>query len=97
VTLDGKPFAAGTVVFAGPANSTAAAIEPDGSYQASNVPLGPVRVLVAGAPQAGPTPTPAAQHKLAGPPARYRSLTTSGLELTVTKGETVFDIPMTAR
>jgi hypothetical protein len=97
VTLDGRPFTAGTVVFLSPSGSTVAEIQSDGSYRATNVPLGPVRVLLApGGPSAaapdgrGPAPQQA-------PPPRYRSADTSGLTLTVSGGDNPYDIAMTAR
>jgi hypothetical protein len=98
VTLDGKPFAGGTVVFAGPTDAATAEILPDGSYRASNVPLGPVRVVIV---TSGPSSTksqsgrgPAVQPAA---PARYRDAKTSGLSLTVAEGDQVFDVPMKTR
>jgi hypothetical protein len=93
VTLDGRPFTAGNVVFVGSAGSTVAEIQSDGSYRATNVPLGPVRVLLAasapsGTARAGNGPKPA--------PSRYRSADTSGLTLTVSSGANPYDIAMTA-
>jgi hypothetical protein len=96
VTLDGRPLTSGIVVFVGSAGSTVAEIQSDGSYRATNVPLGPVRVLLApsgpsGTPRAGsgPKPQPA--------PSRYHSADTSGLTLTVSSGDNPYDIVMTAR
>jgi len=97
VTLDGKPFTAGTVVFVGPAGSTAAEVKPDGSYRAGNVPLGTVRVTIvttgpSAAPKGGYGPAPQVP-----PPPRYRSADTSGLKLDVSTGDNSFDIAMTSR
>jgi hypothetical protein len=97
VTLDGRPFAAGAVVFVGPSGSTAAEIKPDGSYRADNVPLGVVRVAIV---NTGPTSTPRGGY---GPapqiptPPRYRSADTSGLKLDVSTGGNPFDVAMTSR
>jgi hypothetical protein len=95
VTLDGRPFSAGTVVFVGSTGSTVAEIRSDGSYRATNVPLGPVRVLLGTSGPAGPggpgrNPLPQA-------PPRYRSANSSGLTLTVSEGNNPYDIAMTTR
>ena len=96
VTLDGRPVTTGTVVFVGSAGSTVAEIQSDGSYRATNVPVGPVRVLLASSGSPGPArpgqaPVPQA------PPPRYRSADTSGLSLTVSEGNNPYDIAMTVR
>jgi hypothetical protein len=100
VTLDGRPFTAGNVVFVGSAGSTIAEIQSDGTYRATNVPLGQVRVLLApsapasvpsGNARAGSSPKPQPA------PNRYRSAVTSGLSLTVSSGDNPYDIAMTAR
>jgi hypothetical protein len=97
VTLDGRPVTAGTVVFIGASESTAAEIRSDGSYHAQNVPLGPVRVSIVTtgpsvAAKGGQGPPPQTP-----PPPRYCNAATSGLELTVSTGSHTFDIPMTTR
>jgi hypothetical protein len=93
VTLDGRPFTAGTVVFVGPTGSTVAEIQSDGSYRATNVPLGQVRVLLAPSGPAGA----ARDGRSPAPPSRYRSADTSGLTLTVSPGDNPYDIVLTAR
>jgi hypothetical protein len=105
VTLDGRPFTAGTVVFVGSGGSTVAEIQSDGSYRATNVPLGQVRVLLApsgpsgtvrasGGTKTQPVQTQPAPTQPA--PTRYRSADTSGLTLNVSSGANPYDITMTA-
>jgi hypothetical protein len=101
VTLDGKPFTNGAVMLIGTNGSTGAEIQSDGSYRATNVPLGRVRVQIVptgSAPQAatgsasrGQPPQPPQT------PTRYRSVDTSGLELYVLEGSNPYDVAMTTR
>jgi hypothetical protein len=95
VTLDGQPFTAGSVVFVGSAGSTVAEIQSDGSYHATNVPLGAVRVLLA---PSGPSGARAGRGAAPRPaPPRYQSANTSGLTLTVSSGDNPYDIVLSAR
>lgn len=101
VTLDGKPFTNGAVVLIGTNGSTGADIQSDGSYRATNVPLGRVRVMIAPTGAAPPAATgPAGRSQPPQPPqapTRYRSVDTSKLELYALEGSNPYDIAMTTR
>jgi hypothetical protein len=102
VTLDGKPFTTGSVVLVGMNGSTGADIKSDGSYHATNVPLGRVRVLVATTGSAPSWATTGSTGRSQPPqtpqtPTKYRSVDTSGLELYVFEGSNPFDIAMSSR
>jgi hypothetical protein len=100
------PLPSGTVTFHGPNSQTAIAlINSDGSYTATKVPLGPVKVAVT-----TPPPVSAAKVKLAQQvkkgqlispgakpvsiPKQYGDPERSGLELTVTTGSQPFNIDL---
>ena len=109
VTFKDEVLPAGTVAFYGPDNQVAnAALLPDGTYQATEVPLGEVKVAVT----TPPPPDPKAaerlknnpmvkergitikQEKVVSVPRKYNLPGTSGLGLTVTQGSQTFDITL---
>jgi hypothetical protein len=111
VTYKGEPVPAGMVAFFGPGDQVASApLRPDGTYEASGVPLGEVKVTVT-----TPPPGPSAEQLAKNPmvqernkdgnvirpaektvtvPAKYSRPGTSGLGLTVTEGSQPYDIPL---
>jgi hypothetical protein len=109
VTYRGEPVPSGTVAFFGPGDQVASApLRPDGSYAASGVPRGLVKVTVT-TPPPGPSPeqlanNPMVQERRRGRnvapvvektvsiPTKYSLPGTSGLSLTVTEGSQPFDI-----
>ncbi len=109
VTFKGEAVPSGTVAFYGPGDQVAnAALQPDGSYEVTEVPLGEVKVSVT----TPPPPDPKAaeklknnpyvkmrnitvkQEKVVSVPRKYNLPGTSGLGLTVTQGSKQFDIPL---
>jgi hypothetical protein len=109
VTLNGKPVTEGQVSFIfADGMVVTAMIQADGSYMAPEVPVGPARVAVYGPAVAqaeaeiikvkgkeggkARTPPKAAKGDI---PDRYSNPDTSGLSVTVTKGETKYEIPLT--
>jgi hypothetical protein len=107
VSYKGEPVSAGTVAFFGPGDKVAsAALQPDGFYEASAVPVGLVKVSVT-TPVPGPTKEQAANNpmmkrrgfvpsdeKIVSIPPKYNLPGTSGLSLTVTEGSHPFDIEL---
>lgn len=108
VRYQGSPLPAGTVTFYGSDNQIAHAfIRDDGSYTATDVPLGAVKVAVT-------TPLPpfnfkrgkrplqqlkqaqrvSQDEKTGSLPSKYRDPETSGLKLTVTSGSQPFEIEL---
>jgi hypothetical protein len=106
VTLRGAPVTTGLVTFHGPDNQVASApIEPDGSYKATNVPLGAVKVTVRPRPPAASGMEKRLQQMKRGSapapdtggvplPQEYADPEKSGLGLTVTAKGQSFDIDM---
>lgn len=99
VTLGGKPLDQGAILFqnATSGNAILSPLHPDGMYQVKTSKaegLAPGEYQVAFQPQAGfagkaPLVTPPDRQKKSEPsavPARYRSVTTSGLKVTVKQG-----------
>jgi len=108
VTLDGKPLAAGLVVFEGSGRSYGGTIGPDGRYELRH--LGKPEVLPGtyGVAVLPPEPRVVADPKttnleLAEPvdqgryPERFRLPATSGITRTVAAGESTIDIDLTSR
>jgi hypothetical protein len=107
VSYKGEPVPAGTVAFFGPGDKVAsAALQADGYYQASGVPVGLVKVSVT-TPLPGPTKEQAANNpmmrrrnfvpsdeKIVSIPPKYNLPGTSGLSLTVTESLHPFDIEL---
>jgi hypothetical protein len=110
VNYQGKALPAGTVKFYGPNDQVASAlIGDDGSYEATNVPLGPVKIAVS-----TPLPPPPEIVKAAKEgkrrfgvgnvisvdsnavsiPAKYNDPAKSGLSLTVTAGSQPYTIDL---
>jgi hypothetical protein len=106
VSYQGTPLPAGNVIFYGPDNQVAnAPIKADGTYKATDVPLGAVKVAVT-------TPAPTSQRMdkaltkmkkghgasaeapTVSLPVKYRDPAQSGLALTVTGGSQPFDIEL---
>jgi hypothetical protein len=109
VSYKGETVPSGTVAFYGKGDAVSSApIGPDGTYQATEVPLGEVRVTVS----TPPPPDPHAaeklkknplvvqknivikQEKVVPVPRKYNLPGTSGLSLTVTGGSQPFDISL---
>lgn len=109
VTFKDEAVPSGTVAFYGPGDQVAnAALLPDGTYEATGVPLGEVKVAVT----TPPPPDPKAgerlknnpmikergitikQEKVVSVPRKYNLPGTSGISLTVTQGSKQFDIPL---
>jgi hypothetical protein len=109
VMIDGKPANNGTVIFSGADNHSAgAAIGPDGSYVAENVPVGPVKIVIhqmmmKGGGPTRPGPLPGLEEPVAvvtNPvriPPKYQSVETSDLTFTVTSGANEFDIALSSK
>jgi hypothetical protein len=110
VTYKGKPLPAGKVSFWGPNDQIASAlIAEDGSYEATDVPLGLVKIAVSTPPPPPPEIEKAAREGkrrfgkgklLTAPintiviPEKYSSPAKSGLSLTVTEGSQPFSIEL---
>jgi hypothetical protein len=98
-TVDGKPAIGATVMLsAGENRMTQAPVHDDGTYEASDVPVGPVKIFI----RPGPARTGMANiAQSSGPPARiparYTKLDTSGLSLDVKGGSNDFNIEMTSK
>lgn len=109
VTFKGEAVPSGTIAFYGPGDQVAnAALLPDGTYEATEVPLGEVKVAVT----TPPPPDPKAaerlknnpmvkergitikQEKVVSVPRKYNLPGTSGISLTVTQGSQTFDITL---
>ena len=109
VTFKGEAVPSGTVVFYGPGDQVvSAALLPDGTYEATEVPLGEVKVALT----TPPPPDPKAaeklknnpmvqmkridikQEKVVSVPRKYNLPGTSGINLTVTQGSQQFDITL---
>ncbi|HTU18925.1 MAG TPA: hypothetical protein VMG10_12770 [Gemmataceae bacterium] len=111
VSVDGRPANGGIVIFSGAeGRSSPGTIHEDGTYQADDVPVGPVKVAIMpdmrmgsdGSPARPPLPgTPAAAPSSAAVPVliprKYTKVDTSGLTLTVQGGKNSFDIVMTSK
>ncbi|HLJ97017.1 MAG TPA: hypothetical protein VKU02_27885 [Gemmataceae bacterium] len=110
VSYQGKPVPTGTVKFYGPDNQVASAsIGEDGSYEATNVPLGSVKVAVSTPPPPPPDVVKAAKegkrrfgkgnvlsaptHTVSIPP-KYSDPAKSGLGLTVIEGSQPYVIDL---
>jgi hypothetical protein len=106
VRYKGEAVAVGNVTFYGSDNQLSTAlINADGSYTATKVPLGPVKVAVTTPPKnpaalanraqkrkQGQVKPPAAKRVFV--PSKYSRPDKSGLELTVTSGTQTFDIDL---
>jgi hypothetical protein len=117
VSVDGRPVTGGIVFFLGAEvgegqkNSSPGPIHEDGTYEARDVPVGPVKVMVMpdimtmgkgrarGRPlKPGMPAADSASSPASGPiPPKYTKFDTSGLTLTVHEGRTQFDIVMTSK
>jgi hypothetical protein len=110
VTYRGEPLSAGKVSFYGPNDQVASTlINEDGSYEATNVPFGPVKIAVSTPLPPPPEIEKAAregkrrfgkgnliqtpQHTVSIPP-KYNDPAKSGLSLAVTDGTQVFNIEL---
>lgn len=110
VTYKGAPLTAGKVTFYGPKNQTAtAAINEDGRYEATDVPLGLVKVAVETPPPPPPEAVKAAKQgkrrfgvgnpitlpeNTVSIPKKYNNPEISGYSLTVKEGSQPFDIDL---
>ncbi len=105
VHLNGAPVPAGTVTFHGEGNRSASTfLEADGTYTATGVPLGAVKVTVTTPAQMSDKAKKAlekarnvsvpGQTGVVEIPARYGRPEQSGLQLTVTPGRQTFDIEL---
>lgn len=108
VTSGGKPVVRGSVVFLTAANQAVSAeIQPDGSYQISEMPAGPVKVAVSSPEQPGASnekggrvmPGARREKASAGPttgwfpiPGKYSDPDNSGLNTTLNPGANIYDI-----
>jgi len=109
LTFKGEAVPSGTIVFYGPGDQVASAgLLPDGTYEATEVPLGEVKVAVT----TPPPPDPKAaerlknnpmikergitikQEKVVSVPRKYNLPGTSGISLTVKQGSQPFDITL---
>jgi hypothetical protein len=109
VSYNGEAVPSGTVAFYGKDDEVSSApIGPDGTYEATKVPLGEVKVTVT----TPPPPDPSAaerlkknpmviergitikQEKVVSVPRKYNLPGTSGIRLTVTQGSQPFDITL---
>src|SRR5262249_35760 len=109
VSYNGEAVPSGTVAFYGKDDEVSSApIGPDGTYEATKVPLGEVKVTVT----TPPPPDPSAaerlkknpmviergitikQGKVVSVPRKYNLPGTSGISLTVTQGSQPFDITL---
>jgi hypothetical protein len=108
VTYKGKPVTSGSVVFVGADGvAVAADIKPDGTYAATGVATGAVKVAVSSPNPAAAAAEPGgrgrgpAPAKPASPPAgwvalpaKYGSPDSSGLSTDLTPGPNTYDIPL---
>jgi hypothetical protein len=110
VTYKGAVLTSGKVTFYGPNNRAASApIREDGSYEATNVPLGPVKVTVDTPPPPPPEVVKAAKQgkrrfergnpitlpeNTVSIPKKYSNPEQSGFSLTVIEGSQPFDIDL---
>ncbi|HEY7428232.1 MAG TPA: hypothetical protein VH682_28620 [Gemmataceae bacterium] len=106
VRYQGAPLSAGLVIFYGPNHQVDNAfIRADGSYTATKVPLGAVKVAVTtpgtlfkemekARQKMGKKPSTSSDAKRVSLPARYHDPERSGLELTVTSGSQPFEIDL---
>jgi hypothetical protein len=110
VNYQGKALPAGTVKFYGPNDQVASAlISDDGSYEATNVPVGPVKIAVSTPLPPPPEIVKAARegkrrfgvgnvisvdNNAVSIPAKYNDPAKSGLSLTVTAGSQPFTIDL---
>lgn len=109
VTYNGEVVPSGTVAFYGKDDEVSSApIGPDGTYEATKVPLGEVKVSVTTPPPPDPTAPERLkknpmimergitikQEKVVSVPRKYNLPGTSGISLTVTQGSQPFDITL---
>jgi hypothetical protein len=100
-TLDGRPVTAGKVTFVTARGAVASDLGSDGTFTASNVPVGSVKIAVL-PPSAFEPPVimPSAMMSAAANrpaiPGRYTDAVRSGLSLEVHPGTQTYDIAMTA-
>lgn len=109
VTFKGEAVPSGTVAFYGPGDQVAnAALLPDGTYEATEVPLGEVKVALTTPPPPDPKAAerlknnpyvkmrniPVKQEKVVSVPRKYNLPGTSKISLTVTQGSQQFDITL---
>jgi hypothetical protein len=119
VSVDGRPVRGGIVNFLGAdvepgtQNSITGTIQPDGIYEANNVPVGPIKVSIMpgtsarrsapirdrekGLPPNSKAADPASTAAPVALPPKYTKYDTSGLTLTVHGGSNQFDIEMTSK
>ena len=114
VTLDGQPVGIARILFYGgdrPYDPIFMELEPDGTFQSVNVPLGSVRVAVQTSPYAGLGKLKMAAQggKIRSPgppipkgdwrpvPAKYEDPATSGLEYNITRGANKLDIALKSK
>ena len=109
VSYNGEAVPSGTVAFYGKDDEVSSApIGPDGTYEATKVPLGEVKVTVTTPPQSDPNAAERLkknpmimergitikQEKVVSVPRKYNVPGTSGISLTVTQGSQPFDITL---
>jgi hypothetical protein len=109
VSYNGEAVPSGTVAFYGQGDEVSSApIGPDGTYAATKVPLGEVKVTVTTPPPPDPGAveklkknpmiqergTTIKQDKVVSVPRKYNLPGTSGISLTVTQGSQPFDITL---
>lgn len=111
VTYRGKPVTSGTVAFAAPSGAAVyAEIKPDGTYEASGVPVGKLSVAVSSPDPRVATPADGGRGRGKGPPAaqpaakapdgwvslppKYATPDQSGLSVTLTSKPNKYDIPL---
>jgi hypothetical protein len=97
VTYQGKPLTSGSVTFcAAEGRVEHGLLRTDGSYAIERVPVGPARVAVAShtSVPVGLRGSSAPAEKPVALPARYRDPDQSGIEFTVEKGRTDYDIEL---
>jgi hypothetical protein len=109
VSYKGEAVPSGTVVFYGNSDAVSSApIGPDGTYQATEVPLGEVRVAVTTPPPPDPHDAERRnksallaeknivfkEQKVVSVPRKYNLPGTSGISLTVSGGSQPFDISL---
>jgi hypothetical protein len=100
VSLDGAPLPYGVVQFHGPAGRlVTAVIGSDGTFTATEVPPGEVRVAVVEDIMAMPAKgaDTKAGKKRAQVPTRYKDVQTSGLNYTITRATRNLDIVLTSK
>jgi len=109
VSYNGEAVPSGTVAFYGKDDEVSSApIGPDGTYEATKVPLGEVKVTVTTPPPPDPNAAERLknnpmviergivikQEKVVSVPRKYNLPGTSGISLTVTQGSQPFDIAL---